>query len=201
MEPQKWFPCQNNSVSVCAQAFRDPKLPWTAPIPNFRWEPGAAAKSPTISHWIHVKCHTRSYWIPLKFPKFSRFSPTRPIHQFPEILENQGARGNHIISHNSGTNHKNCEAWKTFALKDMRWSEFPWRGNFWDKSQKCFGPGISDFPNTFHDSSALVGQKVGDRWAANKRLRHQTKTTDQGTCDHDKGQTSAIWGHHCIFWI
>ena len=28
----------------------------------------------------------------------------------------------------------------------MRWSEFPWCGNIRDKSQKCFGPGTSDFP-------------------------------------------------------
>ena len=35
---------------------------------------------------------------------------------------------------------------KTLSLKDMRWSEFPWRGNFQDESQKCFGPEISDFP-------------------------------------------------------
>ena len=35
---------------------------------------------------------------------------------------------------------------KSLSFKDMRWSEFLWRGNFRDKSQKCSGPGISDFP-------------------------------------------------------
>ena len=39
------------------------------------------------------------------------------------------------------------EAWKILSLKDMRWSE--WRVNFRDKSQKCFVPGISDFPKFF----------------------------------------------------
>ena len=42
---------------------------------------------------------------------------------------------------NSGTNHRNRKCGKLLPLKDMRWSEFPWRGNFRDKSQKCFGPG------------------------------------------------------------
>ena len=46
---------------------------------------------------------------------------------------------------NSGTNHRNRKS-ETLSLKDMRSSEFPWCGNFRDKSQKCFGPGISDFP-------------------------------------------------------
>ena len=50
-----------------------------------------------------------------------------------------------VTRHNPGTNHRNRK-WKTLSLKDMRWSEFPWHGNFRDKSQKCSGPGISDFP-------------------------------------------------------
>ena len=53
--------------------------------------------------------------------------------------------------------------WRTLSLKDMRWSECPWRGNFRDKSQKCFGPGLSYFPN-FPWQLRSGGPKVEDRW-------------------------------------
>ena len=81
-------------------------------------------------------------------PPFGPFLCTCFRNQKIRKSENKKNWASEMISvtqHNSGTNHRNGK-WKALSLKDMRWSEFPWRGNFRDKSQKCFGPGISDFP-------------------------------------------------------
>ena len=65
---------------------------------------------------------------------------------------------------------------ETLSLKDMRWSGFPWRGNFRDKSQKCFGPRISDFPKL--SVTALFW------WGKGRRLLGPPKvyTADFGSC-------------------
>ena len=48
--------------------------------------------------------------------------------------------------HIPGTNHRNGKCQKPlFSSKGTRWSECPWRGTFRHKSQKRFGPWISDF--------------------------------------------------------
>ena len=98
-----------------------------------------------------------------------------------------------VTQHNPGTNHRNGK-WKTLSLKDMRWSEFPWRGNFRDKSQKCSGPGISDFPKL--SVTALFW------WAKGRRPLGPPKRSDK-PCDFCSGMgaspLAATGPSHCDF--
>ena len=69
------------------------------------------------------------------------FAPASEIKKQKIRKSKNGA--SEMISVTQHKYHRNGK-WKT--LKNMWRSEFAWRGNFRDRSQKCFGPRISDFP-------------------------------------------------------
>ena len=80
-----------------------PQITRNHPKPQISRESGVAPKSPSNSHWIHTKRHTKPHWIPLNSPEFSRnflkFPRIRPNStEFLKFPGNQGRRGIHTSS-------------------------------------------------------------------------------------------------------
>ena len=73
------------------------------------------------------------------------------------------------LCHKSQNGNRENSSWQ-----EVRWSEFPRRGNFRDKSQKCFAQAINfRLSETFRDSSVLVGQRWETAGAAPIGLLHR----------------------------